>query len=304
MAYTNSGGDFITKRHSTSYDYISPLNLDYTGRNVMITGAASEDGVGFATALAYARAGASVVILTDLLDIASSSLEKVRDAGRSSSRTTSVLTSPLRVYGYQVDITSKESTKALYDTTSSILNGRLDVLVNNAACQEAPHPFLHFDDETYWKPYETNVRGLFNMARTFLPLLLSSPESGACTMINVASSGALSARANGGSYRTSKLAIIRWTETLQLEYGSQGLLSYCVNPGAIKTGMTEGMPEKIRDALPDRPDVAGDTIAWLTSERREWLGGRYVSCPWDMEELVGRKEEIVEKDLLKIRMSF
>jgi hypothetical protein len=77
-----------------------------------------------------------------------------------------------------------------------------------------------------------------------------------------------------------------------------------VNPGAIKTEITKGAPETLRNALPDRPDIAGDTIAWLAAERREWLGGRYVSCPWDMEELMNKKEEIIEKDMLKMRMVF
>lgn len=53
----------------------------------------------------------------------------------------------------------------------------------------------------------------------------------------------------------------------------------------------------------DTPELAGDTIAWLTSERREWLAGRYVSCNWDMTELLVRREEIVEKDLLKLKLA-
>lgn len=46
--------DFANKTHATSYDYISPLKLDLSGRHVLVTGAAHEDGVGFATALAFA----------------------------------------------------------------------------------------------------------------------------------------------------------------------------------------------------------------------------------------------------------
>jgi hypothetical protein len=60
----------------------------------------------------------------------------------------------------------------------------------------------------------------------------------------------------------------------------------------------------IRTCLRDRPDIAGDTIAWLSAERREWQGGRYVSCPWDMEELTKKKDEIIEKDKLKMRMVY
>jgi short-subunit dehydrogenase len=123
-------------------------------------------------------------------------------------------------------------------------------------------------------------------------------------MINVSSSGALTARPRNGGYRCSKLAILRWTESIQLEYGGEGLVAYCVNPGAIKTKITENAPETVRNALPDRPDVAGDTIAWLAAERREWLAGRYVSCQWDMEQLMKKKDEIIENDKLKMRMMF
>lgn len=54
----------------------------------------------------------------------------------------------------------------------------------------------------------------------------------------------------------------------------------------------------------DEPELAADTIVWLSKERREWLAGRYVSVNWDMQELEKFKKEIVEKDGLKMRLSF
>lgn len=299
--YAQSGGDFTATRHSTSYDYISPLKLDFAGAHVIVTGAAWEDGVGFATALGYARGGASVIVVADLLDASERNLVKLKRAATQAGR------KEPRVIGHKVNIADVTSVQAFHDAIERDLDGRLDILVNNAAYQEPGKPFLELDEATYWKPYEINVRGLFNMARIFLPTLLATRKadpSARCTMINVASSGALSARPNSGSYRTSKLAIVRWTESLHLEYADDGLIALCVNPGAIKTKMTENLPEEMRNRLPDRPDVAGDTIVWLSHVRRDWLGGRYVSCPWDMEELVGKKGEIVEKDLLKMRMAF
>jgi NAD(P)-dependent dehydrogenase (short-subunit alcohol dehydrogenase family) len=123
------------------------------------------------------------------------------------------------------------------------------------------------------------------------------------TIINVSSSGALSVRKGGASYRTSKLAVLRWTESLSEEHDDDGLVAFCVNPGAIKTQMTINEPDELRNRLPHKPEIAGDTIAWLAAERREWLSGRYVSCPWNMEELVARREEIVAQDKLKLRMT-
>jgi hypothetical protein len=89
-----------------------------------------------------------------------------------------------------------------------------------------------------------------------------------------------------------------------VEYGEQGLLAYNIHPGGIKTDVASRLPEYVKKLLVDSPEMASDAICWLTGERREWLAGRYVSCNWDVEELVGRKREIVEGDKLKMRMGF
>ncbi len=55
--------------------------------------------------------------------------------------------------------------------------------------------------------------------------------------------------------------------------------------------------------LTDTPEIASDTIVYLTQNRQTWLAGRYVSCTWDMPELFAKKDEVVKGDLLKVRMS-
>lgn len=289
--------DFIKTSHKESYDYISPLNSDLSGRQVLITGTAWEEGVGYATALAFARAGASVIAIVDLHDISKTLVERLKTAAVEAKRPEP------RVLVGKADISSRESVFALKEQFSEGLNGRLDVLVNNAAAQEPYSTILDSDPEVYWKTWEVNVGGLFNMTRAFLPLQLSTP-GGLRIMINVSSSGALSVRKHGGGYRSSKLGVLRWTESLHMDYEDDGLIAFCVNPGAIRTRMTVNETEAVRNMLPHKPEIAGDTIAWLAMERREWLGGRYVSCPWDMEELMSRREEIVEGDKLKLKMVF
>jgi hypothetical protein len=63
------------------------------------------------------------------------------------------------------------------------------------------------------------------------------------------------------------------------------------------------MPKQMHGALDDTAQIASDTMVWLTAERRDWLAGRYISCNWSMEELLKKKDEIVEKDLLKVRLA-
>jgi NAD(P)-dependent dehydrogenase (short-subunit alcohol dehydrogenase family) len=290
--------DLISTTHSTSYDFISPLKLDLTGRTVIITGTAWEDGVGQATAVAFARAGARAIGLIDLQQVSADSIAKVEAAATEAGRS-----KPL-VKAYAVDISDLASVQAMQKTLGNDLGEHLDILINNAAHQEPYKTILESDPTVDWRTWDVNVHGLLNMTRTFLPALLASHANagGLATIINVASSGALSARAGSANYRSSKLAILRWTEILQLDHKEAGLVAFCVNPGAIKTQMTVNEPENVRDRLPHKPDIAGDTIAWLASERRGWLGGRYVSCPWDMEELLSRKEEIIEGDKLKMKL--
>jgi NAD(P)-dependent dehydrogenase (short-subunit alcohol dehydrogenase family) len=244
--------DFISATHATSYPYISPLSQDLSGRHVLITGAAWEDaawedaawedGVGYATATAFARAGASAIAVIDLHGVSAELVSRLKAAAVEAGRP-----EPQIIAG-KVDISKLESVTAFRDVLSKA----------------------------------------FNMA----------------TMINVSSSGALSVRKGGASYRTSKLAVLRWTEALNEEHGDEGLVAFRVNPGAIKTQMTVNEPEELRNNLPHKPEIACDTIAWLAGERRDWLGIRYVSCPWDTQDLIARKDEIIEGDKLKLRMTF
>ncbi|KAF6828495.1 short chain dehydrogenase reductase [Colletotrichum plurivorum] len=295
-----SGGLFTTVHRSTTYDYISPLKLDLSGRHVLITGAAWEDGVGYATATAFARAGASAIAVADLHGMADDLVQRLKSAATEAGRPEP------KVLAYTVDISNQASVQKMREAVAEPFSGRLDILINNAAHMEPPMCVLDPDpDDLLWRTWEVNVHGLLNMTRAFLSMQLSSrADGGACTIINVASSGALSARPSSSSYRSSKLAVLRWTESVHLEYAEQGLLAFCVNPGAIKTRISEHAPQAVRDRFPDKADVAGDTIAWLASERRDWLAGRYVSCPWDMEEVMAKKDEIVEGDKLKMRMVF
>jgi NAD(P)-dependent dehydrogenase (short-subunit alcohol dehydrogenase family) len=234
--------DFISATHATSYPYISPLSQDLSGRHVLITGAAWGDGVGYATATAFARAGASAIAVIDLHGVSAELVSRLKAAAVEAGRP-----EPQIIAG-KVDISKLESVTAFRDVLSKA----------------------------------------FNMA----------------TMINVSSSGALSVRKGDASYRTSKLAVLRWTEALNEEHGDEGLVAFCVNPGAIKTQMTVNEPEELRNNLPHKPEIACDTIAWLAGERRDWLGIRYVSCPWDTQDLIARKDEIIEGDKLKLRMTF
>lgn len=99
----------------------------------------------------------------------------------------------------------------------------------------------------------------------------------------------------------SKLALIRMSEVLQSDTSITNLTTIAVHPGSVVTSMTSVLPEEIRAAvLVDSEELSAHTMVWLAAEGRSWLGGRYVSCNWDMEELENRKEDVVAGDKLRV----
>lgn len=123
------------------------------------------------------------------------------------------------------------------------------------------------------------------------------------TVVNINSVASHNLRPHASAYGTSKLAALRLTDFLLVEAADQGLLAYSVHPGGVLTELAENnMPKSTLAALVDAPELAGDTVVWLTQQRRDWLAGRYLSCTWDMEELMAKKDCIVTKDLLKVKL--
>ena len=54
----------------------------------------------------------------------------------------------------------------------------------------------------------------------------------------------------------------------------------------------------------DTPELAADTMVFLSSERRPWLGARYINCTWDMPEFLAKEADIVKGDKLKFKFDF
>lgn len=56
--------------------------------------------------------------------------------------------------------------------------------------------------------------------------------------------------------------------------------------------------------LTDTHELVSDTTVWCTAKRREWLAGRYVSVQWDMKELEEHKQEVIQQNLLKVKLDW
>lgn len=54
----------------------------------------------------------------------------------------------------------------------------------------------------------------------------------------------------------------------------------------------------------ESPELSADSIVYLVSRRRDWLGGRYVNCTWDLPELMSKEQELVAGDKLKSKFVY
>jgi NAD(P)-dependent dehydrogenase (short-subunit alcohol dehydrogenase family) len=285
--------NFTSTQHHDSYPYIDPLKADLSGKHVLITGASR--GIGKAIALSYALAGASKIAIcarSPLADVASELKTAAKDAGRPEP-TVLVIT---------LDVTSQPSVKSAFEIVSAELNSRLDILINNAGTLSRFGGIPDTNPDDWWLDFETNVKGTYLVTRTFMPLFKSSSLQ---TILNITSIASLYMPAQGSSYGISKLAILRFTEYMHQDHGpgKDGIVCVAVHPGTMETELARNMPEEYRAWFLDTEKMAGDTCVCLSRERREWLGGRYVSANWDMEELEGRKEEVVRGELLRVRLA-
>ncbi|MCJ1337000.1 hypothetical protein MMC09_002279 [Bachmanniomyces sp. S44760] len=283
--------DFVNKLHHDTYPFIHPSNYNLSGRNVFITGASK--GIGRSTALSFARAGASGIALaarSSLSSLIDDMKTAAKDAGRPEPK----------IHTYAMDVSDRAAIERIAAQVDKDFSGRLDILINNAGYLEEFVPITESDPDEWWKTWEVNLRGTYLVTRSFLPLML---KSGAKTIINMSSVGAHRTRPGASSYQTGKMAVCRFTEFINSEYGEQGIIAIAIHPGGVMTELASRMPKYTHGILVDTPGLAADSIIYLTAERKEWLAGRYISVNWDMEEFEGKKEEIIKGDLLKFRMA-
>jgi len=243
-------------------------------------------------AISYAKAGASGIALLDILDAAPVEPELravARAVGRFEPKLISV----------KVDLTNEHSVAEAVKAVS-IKFESLDFVINNAGIMTGYVTLLDSDPTQWWRDWEVNVKGPYLVSRAFLPLVLKGKQK---TFVVTSSVGAHFTLPKGSSYESSKLAVLKLNYYLMAEHGSDGVLAYAIAPGGVATAMAAGFPTEFHDRLSDTPQMVADTLVFLTKERRDWLATRYVDSRWDMEELLAKKDEIIQKDLLKVKMT-
>ncbi|HYY88573.1 MAG TPA: SDR family oxidoreductase [Chloroflexota bacterium] len=187
----------------------------------VVTGAGS--GIGHATAVEFAREGASVVVADVQVDAARETSETIRGLG---AETDCV----------QVDVTDYPQVQAMVQAALNRF-GRLDVLVNNAGVPQAFTPLEETPDELFDRIYAVNVKGVFYGCKAAIPAM---KRQGSGVILNVASTAGIRPRPGLAAYNASKAAVITLTKTLALELAPYHIRVVSICPVATDTPMLPG----------------------------------------------------------------
>jgi NADP-dependent 3-hydroxy acid dehydrogenase YdfG len=185
------------------------------GRVALVTGASS--GIGEATAVALAEAGAAVAIGARRVDRLDALAAKLQDGGH-------------RVLQLPLDVTDEQACRDAVRRTREELGG-LDVLVNNAGVMLLG-TIVGADPDDWRRMISTNVLGLMYMTHAALDGMV---EQGSGDVVNVSSVAGRTARKGAGVYNASKWAVNAFSESLRQEVTARGVRISLVEPGAVDT---------------------------------------------------------------------
>jgi len=258
----------VSERHDT-YPGIDPSHhykaQTYKGKVVLITGASA--GIGEETAIQYARAGASLVLLARREAV----LEGVQSAIKKELPQAQMLT-------VVADVVNTKQIEAAVKAAIERF-GKIDIVIANAGKAAAfDKPFTEKDPDEWWSQVEVNIRGVYNIVHFTVPYLVQSKG-----YIVILSTGLAQYRFPFASaYSTSKHALNRLAEFIILEYPE--IKTFAIHPGGIQTDTGKGTGYPL-DLLIDTVQLPASTILRLTSGKDDYLSGRYVSSTWDLDEV-------------------
>lgn len=284
--------------HNTTYDAIDPQGaLKTSAKDKVVFIAGASRGIGRATAVAFAKAGAKALYLTARSEHA---LEKTQKAVIDANPQTQCAISVC-------DVTKAAEVEAAVNDCVAQFGG-IDVADANAGYLGPWVKIGETDPAGWWKNWEINVQGTYHVIRFTLPHLIVSAQKHKAKdgtgghLILLSSVGAQLLMEGASDYQTSKHAINRLCEFVQSDHDADGIKCFAIHPGGVATELGKTMPESMHAYLTDAPELAASFAVWLTSGQADWAKGRYLSANWDVNELIAMQDEIIRDELLVNRL--
>lgn len=222
---------------------------------ILITGATS--GIGRAAALLFAAEGAQVIVVGRSRERGDDVVRRIVAAGG-------------RAEFIACDIARTEEIRTLANTVERRY-GRLDGLFNNAGIL-ITRSLEELDDDAWEEVYHTNVRGVMNMTKYFMPML---EKTGGTVLNNASIAGIYTVGRRAYLYATSKAALIKFTQLCALNYAGRVRVN-CVCPGLVDTEIYTNR-DFSRFSIPmgrvGTPEEVAKAALFLMSEDASYITG-------------------------------
>ena len=226
-------------------------------------------GIGFATADAFLREGAKVILTASSQESADAAVEKLKEKYPDSI-----------IAGISPNLAKLSSVReAFIEATSKY--GCVDILVNNAGLSEST-PFTEYTEEDFDRVMDLNVKGVFNATRAASECMIARGNG---VILSTSSMVSISGQASGIAYPTSKFAVNGLTVSLARELGPKGIRVNAVAPGITETDMMKAVPKDVIEPLiaqiPLRrlgePEDIANAFVFLASDEASYITGVVLS---------------------------
>lgn len=255
----------------------------FTGKTVVITGAAS--GMGRAYAQLFAKENCKLALCDFDVKGLSETVELLTSDGCSA------------VYSEVFDISDREAVYSFAEAVKAEF-GNANIVINNAGIEGNNSPVWAMPDESYERVMAVNFNGVVYGTRAFLPQLLEQDDA---AIVNVSSIFGLVGTPNNSDYCASKFAVRGFTEALMVELSQSHIQVHLVHPGGIDTNITraEDSQEFRNKFLTTSPeDICSYVMKGIINNKprlvygnngfRTWLGSRILSTK-NMQKLLWKE---------------
>ena len=234
------------------------MAADLPGHAALITGAAS--GIGRASALAFAAAGASVA----LVDIDADGLAETAEAARALGGRAEVLVA---------DVTSLGQVTSAVGRAVEVF-GRLDAAHNNAGVPGPYVPLDEYEEKDFLGVLQVDLVGVWRCMRAEIRHMRAQ---GSGAIVNTSSMLGAAAMPDNSAYVAAKHAVHGLTRAAALELGGTGVRVNAIAPGVTRTGMTSAVSDELLARVPlgriAEPEEIAAAAVWLCSPQASYITG-------------------------------